>query len=76
VEFHTRLPLAHWLPRRHFAALLQRIGLPFYADERNLRLLSRRELLALLPESHRSRARIRPFRLFGLRSNLILVVKS
>jgi ubiquinone/menaquinone biosynthesis C-methylase UbiE len=29
VEFHTALPLVHWLPSASFRALLRRVGHPF-----------------------------------------------
>jgi len=40
VEFHTTLPLVHWLPPPVFRALLHRIGCHFYAQDANLNLLS------------------------------------
>ena len=47
VEFHTMLPLAHWLPRRHYSAVLHTIGRGFFADENHLNLLTRREMRRL-----------------------------
>lgn len=47
VEFHTLLPLAHWLPARLFRAVLRGLGLGFFADENHLNLLTRREMLRL-----------------------------
>ena len=44
VEFHTLLPVAHWLPKPLFRALLRVCGLDFFAEEANLNLLSRSEL--------------------------------
>src|SRR6266536_1231038 len=46
VEFHTVLPFVHWLPKPTFRALMRRTGRAFFADERNLDLLSRRDLSA------------------------------
>jgi len=76
VEFHTRLPLVHWLPQKFFAAVLKKIGLTFYSNESNLNLLSKKDLLALLPDRYRSKAELISFRLFGITSNLILIIKK
>jgi len=40
VEFHTVLPLVHWLPKEIFRALMRRTGRGFFADERNLNLMT------------------------------------
>src|SRR5258708_9809649 len=44
VEFHTVLPLMHWLPKEIFRALMRRTGRGFFADERNLNLMTARAL--------------------------------
>src|SRR5260370_6096042 len=36
VEFHTVLPLMHWLPKEIFRALMRPTGRGFFADERTL----------------------------------------
>ena len=40
VEFHTVLPLLHWLPPPLFRKTLMALGREFFADEQNLNLLS------------------------------------
>ncbi len=59
VEMHTFIPLSHWLPARWYRAAWARMGLAFWADERNLNLLSRRDIRGLLPQSGRSAVRLR-----------------
>lgn len=44
VEFHTVLPLVHWLPKSTFRGLLRALGKDFFADENNLNLLTPGEL--------------------------------
>lgn len=44
VEFHTVLPLVHWLPKPAFRALMRRTGRGFFADEANLNLMGAGEL--------------------------------
>ncbi len=47
VEFHTVLPLVHWLPKTAFRGLLRAMGKDFFADEANLNLLTPAELKGL-----------------------------
>src|SRR5204862_6615864 len=47
VEFHTVLPLVHWLPPRLYRNMLARLGREFFACEDNLNLLSRSDLAQL-----------------------------
>ncbi|HKQ45329.1 MAG TPA: methyltransferase domain-containing protein [Rhizomicrobium sp.] len=72
VEFHTQMPLLHWLPPGMYRPLFHRLGLGFFAQEENLNLLSRRALLDLTTNFVRWRFEIRRQRLWGLTSNLML----
>jgi hypothetical protein len=47
LEFHTKLPLIHWLPANLHRKLLRRLGLELWAKEEHLNLLTRRELMAM-----------------------------
>ena len=49
IEMHTFLPLTHWLPAASYRKLWRRMGLKFWSDERNLNLVSRRDVRRLLP---------------------------
>ena len=40
IEFHTQLPLVHWLPPATCRALMRRLGYDFFAEEENLNLMS------------------------------------
>jgi SAM-dependent methyltransferase len=44
VEFHTVLPLVHWLPKPMFRGVMRRTGRGFFAQEANLNLMTAREL--------------------------------
>lgn len=73
VEFHTLLPVVHWLPKRSFRWLLRHVGMDFFADEDNLNLLSRRELEGLAStERDGFDFRVSSVALFGWPSNLLL----
>jgi hypothetical protein len=73
VEFHTLLPLVHWLPKGSFRWLLRHVGMDFFADESNLNLLSRRELQRLVAEYDDFNLSVSSVALLGWPSNLLLV---
>lgn len=75
VEFHTVLPLVHWLPKRWFRALLRGIGHRELALERNLNLLGRRALGAACRQAGLVDWRIDTVSLCGWPSNLLLVAR-
>ena len=58
IEMHTLLPLRHWLPVERHRAMLRALGMPFWADEENLNLLSPGSLCPLLPASGHADVRL------------------
>lgn len=68
IEMHTLLPLTHWLPATVYRALWRRLGMRFWADEKNLNLLSVGTVRPLLPRT--GHARIRLMRTLGWPSNI------
>jgi ubiquinone/menaquinone biosynthesis C-methylase UbiE len=75
VEFHTLVPLLHWLPQRLYRAILAGIGHQFFASEDNLNLLSRNALSRLASGAGIRSARIATVALFGWPTNLILTAQ-
>lgn len=75
VEFHTVLPLLHWLPPAAFRALMRRLGHAELALEANLNLLGRRELAAACASAGLPGWRIGSVSLAGWPSNLLLVAR-
>jgi len=75
VEFHTVLPLIHWLPPRLFRQLLRAIGREFFAREENLNLLSASDVRRMAGDIGLE-FELRGVRLLGLTSNLLLIVRS
>jgi hypothetical protein len=73
VEFHTVLPLVHWLPKPAFRWLMRRTGRPFFADVRNLDLLSRRDLRGIVAAIAAFEFRIASVSLLGWPSNLLVI---
>ncbi len=72
IEFHTVVPLLHWLPPPVFRGALKRMGRDFYASEETLNLLSARDLRGLVPPGRSGK--ILRFRLGGWTSNLMLYI--
>lgn len=77
LEFHTKLPLLHWLPRPWHRALLRALGLGAWARESHLRLLDARELSALASRAFPPawRSEIRSIWTLGMPSNLVLIAR-
>lgn len=73
VEFHTVLPLVHWLPRPWFRALLRLLGHRELALEKNLNLLGRGDLESACMLAGLVDWRIDSVALGGWPSNLLLV---
>ena len=74
VDFHTMLPLIHWLPQRLHQRLLRLLGYDFLSCTENLNLLGCRDVRSLLP-SH-LQVRIHVNRLFGMVSNLMVCIEK
>jgi ubiquinone/menaquinone biosynthesis C-methylase UbiE len=74
-EFHTGLPLLHWLPHRAYRRCYRLLGRKFYASESNLHLLRGNELLKLANEAagHEFHFKLLGTHFIGLRSNLLLL---
>jgi hypothetical protein len=73
VEFHTVLPLMHWLPKKTFRALMRATGYGFFAEECNLNLLSRREVRAIVAHVGGFEFRVSSVSLCGWPSNVLLI---
>lgn len=76
VEFHTVLPLLHWLPKRTFRRVLRRLGHRELAEERHLNLLGKRELEAICRQLGLADCRIGSVSLCFWPSNLLLVARK
>ena len=72
VEFHTVLPIVHWLPKRAFRVLMRATGYSFFADENNLNLLSMKEVRAICARVHGFVFEVSSVSLLGWPSNILL----
>ena len=75
IEFHTMLPIIHWLPPKLFRQMLVMLGKAFFADERNLNLMSASDLRVMADGiGLGDDCRVYGVRLAGLVTNLIFVL--
>ena len=72
IDFHTKIPFIHWLPKKYHRQILKIIGLGFYAQEENLNLLSKKDLI-LFMKKYDFTYKILNIKLFNINSNLILI---
>jgi SAM-dependent methyltransferase len=70
LDFHTILPVLHWLPRPLHQRALRALGLDFWARTENLNLLTAGALRRLFPPCRR--LVVHRIRLLGLTSNLVI----
>ena len=75
IEFHTVLPLVHWLPKPAFRHLMRASGRAFFADEANLNLMTARELVAAAARVSTFTAEVSTVPLMGWPSNLLLAMR-
>jgi hypothetical protein len=73
IEFHTQLPLVHWLPKPLGRSVFRRLGLDFFAREENLNLMMQSELKRLTRFHPQWRFSFPNAKLWGWTSNLVLV---
>jgi hypothetical protein len=76
VEFHTLLPLIHWLPSPLYRRLLVSLGREFFADENNLNLMSLDSLKLVASAAGIERFDIWSVSLLGWPTNLILIARK
>jgi hypothetical protein len=72
LELHTHLPFVHWLPKRACRSVFRALGYEFFAEERNLNLMSRSDLSKIVAHCSGWRFQIVSAKLLGLPSNLML----
>jgi len=73
LDFHTQIPFLHWLPKSIHRKILNLVGLKFYSQEENLNLISLNDLKFFLEEFKNIKYNISYIRLFGFKSNLIVL---
>ena len=75
IDFHTKLPLVHWLPKKIHRKLLNILNLNFFAKEENLNLMSENDLKLSLSNINIKNYKIFYINLFGFKSNFLVIGK-
>ena len=75
IEFHTKIPLIHWLPKKIHRKILKKLNLSFYSKEENLNLLSKSDFNSFV-ENKEVKSEFRYIKFLFLRSNLIFILKK
>ena len=76
LEFHTKIPFIHWLPKKIHRKILRLIGLKFFAEEKNLNLLSEYEFKLIMKKLNQENFDIQNINFLFFKSNLILIGKK
>ena len=72
-EFHTKIPLIHWFPKKIHRSILKFLKLSFFADEQNLNLVSEYDLKLIMKKLNQMNYSIKNIRFCFIKSNLILI---
>jgi hypothetical protein len=76
LEFHTKIPLIHWMPKKIHRKILKFLGFNFLSKEENLNLLSKKDLIDIMRELKQSKYSFFHIRFLFFKSNIILIGKK
>ena len=76
LEFHTKIPLIHWFPKKLHRSILSLIGQKFLSSEENLNLLSRSDLVSFMDKLNFKTYEIKKINFLFFISNYILIGKN
>ena len=76
LEFHTKIPIIHWFPKKIHRIILRLVGLKFFAEEKNLNLLSENDFKLIMRGLNQTNYEIKYINFFLIKSNLILIGKK
>ena len=76
IDTHTMLPLLHWLPKSLHRKILKFFNYEFLSHEKNLNLLSEKDLLTICKNLNFKKFEITKIKYFGFNSNLILIIEK
>ena len=76
LDFHTKIPFIHMLPKLIHRKILNLFGYSFFAKEENLNLLSKNDLIDHCKKLKIKNYKIIPYKLYFFTSNLILIIQK
>ena len=75
IDFHTKIPFIHWLPKKIHRKILSWFNLEYFSKEENLNLLSIGDLKNLLNNYPLIKYEIFNIKFIGFISNFIIIGK-
>ena len=76
IDFHTRLPFIHWLPKFIHRKILTILNDNFLNKEKNLNLLCKKSLIKICKKINLQNYKIYSIKTFGLTSNFVLIISK
>ena len=76
LDFHTKLPFFHWLPKKIHRKILSILGMHFLSKEENLNLLSNNDLQRIMEKLNHSNFEVKKIDFLFFTSNLLLFGKT
>ena len=73
IDFHTKLPFLHWLPKKVHRFFLSILGFKYLSKEENLNLLSQRDFHSIMNKLNQNDFKIKNIKFLFFKSNLILI---
>lgn len=72
IDFHTKIPIIHWFPKKIHRKILSLLGYNFFSLEKNLNLLSLKDIKNILSNFDQIKYEIKKINFFGFTSNYII----
>ena len=76
LDFHTKIPFIHFLPKKIHRKILNLFGHSFFAKEENLNLLSKKDLIDHCEKLKIKNYKIISYKIYHFTSNLILIIEK
>ena len=76
IDFHTKIPVIHWLPKNIHRLILNTLGLHFYAKEENLNLLDKKSIIKLIQKLKIKKYKIIRHKFLFMTSNYIIIINK
>jgi hypothetical protein len=76
IEFHSKIPFLHWLPKKLHRKILSIVGLGHLSKEENLNLLNTSNLISMMKNFKNIEYKIMHVKFLLFKSNIILIGRN
>ncbi len=76
LDFHTKIPFIHFLPKKIHRKILKLLGFHFYSLESNLNLMSKNEIFQICKKLDLKKYEIIEYKVFNFTSNFLILIKK